>query len=347
MSLKVDITKRFKGFTLAVSFNTENDVVGILGASGSGKSMTLKCIAGIETPDDGEIVLNGRVLYSSAQKINLKPQQRRVGYLFQDYALFPHMTVMQNIACGMAGNAKENRTEIERVLRDIGLDGTGGRLPGQLSGGQQQRVALARILASQPEVLLLDEPFSALDSYLKEKMQLQMKETLAKFAGDVLLVTHNRDEVYSLCGDTMVLHDGGVVTFGATKEVFRSPGQTQVARLTGCKNFSKAKKNGEHLVYAVDWDIELAVEESVTDEVTGIGVRAHSLVPSAHSGAQNYIPARILEEAETPFEWNVLFENAAGNRCAPIWWKCGKAEYPGEKPAGFIIPPHEVLLLRD
>ena len=169
MSLKVHIHSKLKGFELKVDFETNGKPMGILGASGCGKSMTLKCIAGIMTPDEGYIELRGKVLFDSKNKINLKPQDRKVGYLFQNYALFPNMTVAQNIAVGIRGSKSEKTEVVTKMLHNFHLQGLEKRYPSQLSGGQQQRVALARILAYEPDALLLDEPFSALDAYLKEE----------------------------------------------------------------------------------------------------------------------------------------------------------------------------------
>ena len=178
MSLKVHIKKDYGSFKLNVDFETSHAPLAILGSSGSGKSLTLKCIAGIEKPDEGYIELNGRVLFDSEKKINLTPQQRKVGYLFQNYALFPNMNVVQNIMCGLThyqckkGSTLKQKYEeklrkVVEFLEFFQLKGLEKHKPHQLSGGQQQRVALARILASQPEVLLLDEPFSALDEHLR------------------------------------------------------------------------------------------------------------------------------------------------------------------------------------
>ena len=184
MSLKVNIRKRLGNFNLDVAFETERGVFAILGASGCGKSMTLKCIAGIETPDEGRIELNGRVLYDSAKKINLTPQKRRVGYMFQDYALFPNMTVEQNIKAGMGKHPEEEK--VRSYINRFRLEGMEKHYPAQLSGGQKQRVAMARMIASEPDILLLDEPFSALDSYLKWELEQEMRDMLAEVQKPVL-----------------------------------------------------------------------------------------------------------------------------------------------------------------
>ena len=201
MSLTVDIQKKLKDITLNISFETHEmgDITGILGASGCGKSMTLKCIAGIETPDKGRIMLNDRVLFDSEKKINRKTQERRVGYLFQHYALFPNMTVRQNVELALHGTKAEKSETASQYLELLRVSELADNYPSRLSGGQQQRVALARILASKPDVLMLDEPFSALDYYLKENLQLELLEVLSMYQGDILMVTHNRDEIYRFC----------------------------------------------------------------------------------------------------------------------------------------------------
>ena len=172
MALYVDIEKKCGDFLLKVKFTAQKEVLGLLGASGCGKSMTLKCIAGIERPDAGRILLNGRTLFDSAAGIDLPPQQRRVGYLFQNYALFPNMTVAENILFGAVGNEAAKKAKMQDSLERFNLKGLEKAYPSELSGGQQQRVAFARVLSSAAELLLLDEPFSALDSFLKWQMEL-------------------------------------------------------------------------------------------------------------------------------------------------------------------------------
>ena len=210
MSLEVHIEKKLNGFTLRSDLTAGNTATAILGASGCGKSMTLRCIAGIVKPDKGRILLDGRVLFDSEQHIDLPPQQRGVGLLFQNYALFPNMTVEQNILCGL--NAEKDRAarkaRCAEMLRAMRLEELAGRRPAELSGGQQQRTALARILVGRPRLLMLDEPFSALDSYLREEVEGEVGSLLAGFEGTALLVTHNRDEAYRLCRDMIVMDSG-------------------------------------------------------------------------------------------------------------------------------------------
>ncbi len=242
MSLYVDIEKQLGTFHLRVRFETEGEVMALLGASGCGKSMTLRYIAGVERPDEGRIVLDGVTLFDSEQRINLKPQQRRVGYLFQNYALFPNMTVRQNILCGAKWEKDKAKREelLARYIELMQLSGLEGHYPAQLSGGQQQRVALARILVNQPKLLMLDEPFSALDTHLREKLLVEMKGILERFGGVSIAVTHSRDEAYDLCDTIALMEDGRIHTLKPTKELFADPGTKAGASMTGCKNFSRA-----------------------------------------------------------------------------------------------------------
>ncbi len=348
MSLQVDIKKRFKGFTLDVRFSSGGAPLGILGSSGSGKSMTLRCIAGVETPDEGHISVNGRVLFDSEAKIDLPPQKRRIGYLFQSYALFPNMTVAQNIACALPGPKRAKAAAVEALVRRFSLDGLQGRYPAQLSGGQQQRVALARILAYEPEALLLDEPFSALDTHLREKLQVEMGGLLAEYPGDAVMVTHSRDEVYQLCSDLLVLEEGRTLAIGKLQEMFRHPALLGVARLTGCKNFSAARKTGEDEVEALDWGLRLQVAGPVPDDVSYIGVRAHDFHPSHSEGDENRFAVAIGEHVETPFEWDILFRAQSQRAGAEdIWWKFAKEHAPDELPDHLCVAPGKVLLLRE
>ena len=200
MSLLVDVSKDYGKFQLNVHFEHNQGILGMLGASGSGKSLTLKLISGILTPDRGKIILDNRVLYDSERKINLPPKKRKVGYLFQNYALFPNMTVEKNILCGLhwEKDKRRKREKMQSVIELLRIKELLKKYPAQLSGGQQQRTALARILVSEPELLLLDEPFSALDSYLRDQLQIQFLEILKVFDKEVILVSHSRDEVLSL-----------------------------------------------------------------------------------------------------------------------------------------------------
>ena len=311
MSLLVDIKKDFGRFRLDAHFEAGNgEVTGLLGASGCGKSVTLKCVAGIEKPDEGRIVLDGRVLFDSEKRIDLTPQQRRVGYLFQNYALFPNMTLAQNIAVGVRDRSKRRET-VERLVKSFYLEGCEGKYPRQLSGGQQQRTALARILASEPEVLMLDEPFSALDSYLKWQVELELADLLDKFPGPVLFVTHDRDEVHRLCSRVCVLDSGRAQAMQSVMELFNSPRTLSACLLSGCKNISRARKVSEHRVEAVDWKTELEVELPLPEELEYVGIRAHFVKPVDGPGP-NRVRCRVERVVTEAFSTVIMMATEGG-----------------------------------
>ena len=332
MSLEVAIEKKFGDFTLRTAFTAGNTATALLGASGCGKSMTLRCIAGIVKPDKGRIVLDGRVLFDSTQNIDLPPQQRGVGLLFQNYALFPDMTVEQNILCGLRRekDPAARRAACHAMLRAMRLEDLAGRLPGQLSGGQQQRTALARILVGKPRLLMLDEPFSALDSYLREEVEGEVGSMLESFAGTALLVTHNRDEAYRLCRQMIVLDSGQVLRAGTTREVFADPQSVTAARLTGCKNILPCTPVDRHTVRLTGWNTLLHLRLPVPEHCTAVGVRAHDFAPCAPD-AENALAVQPVSDSENPFDWNLIF--AAPDGQTHLWWKVSKTTLSTAKPA--------------
>jgi molybdate transport system permease protein len=305
--LAVDVEKKLPGFTLKVAFtagvarlyptpifpagppsddgNGLPGPLGIIGASGSGKTMTLRAIAGLERPQRGRVVLNGRVLFDSASGVNLPSRQRRIGLVFQNYALFPHLSVAENVAFGLTFGSErlapsEREARAARVIEQVRLRGLEGRLPRQLSGGQQQRVALARALAIQPEAILLDEPLSALDTYLQSQVETQLMEVLRDYSGVVLYVTHNLEEAYRISRSLLVLAEGKSVAGGRKEEVFRRPPTYAVARVTGCKNFSRARALADGRVEATDWGVALRVAQALPASLAYVGIRAHHIVLS-------------------------------------------------------------------
>lgn len=346
MSLQVDFEKKLKDITLRVAFETDENsgIHGILGASGCGKSMTLKCIAGILTPDRGRIVLNNRVLFDSEKRINLRVQDRKVGYLFQNYALFPNMTVRQNVEIAAAGKddaeKKENAGHCMRLLQ---VEDLAENYPGRLSGGQQQRTALARILASKPDVLMLDEPFSALDYYLKENIQLDLLNVLKEYHGDILMVTHSRDEIYRFCRKIHVLEQGNMVVSGLTKEVFADPRIVAAAKLTGCKNIVEAVRISDHEVKVPSWNTSLLFSKEVPEEVDHIGIRAHYFRKRSPDDSKNVIPCKVKRLLEDPFEMTVILDH-------DIWWKIPKREWKEQYmemlPEELVIPEESILFLK-
>ena len=303
MVLSGDIEKTLGDFHLRVRFEAEWEIMALLGPSGCGKSMTLKCIAGIQRPDRGRIVLGDRVLFDSEAGINLPPQKRRVGYLFQQYALFPNMTVEQNILAGARGGTRqERRATVAEMVRTFRLEGLEKLRPSQLSGGQQQRVALARILAGQPELLLLDEPFSALDEHLKWQLELELSDTLKAFPGGVLFVSHSRDEVYRLCDTVCVLTEGKSDPKETIKELFAAPATLGAALISGCKNISPAEVRPEGL-FCPDWGVTLRTAQPVSDRTRYAGIRAHYFTLE---GEVNSIPCRVSRVIDNVFSTVVM-----------------------------------------
>lgn len=347
MSLLVDIRKSFGAFRLDVAFETDGDVLGLLGASGCGKSVTLKCVAGIERPDEGRVVLNGRVLFDSQKKIDLPPQERRVGYLFQQYALFPTMTVEQNVAAGARRRPRADRSAaVDTMLEKMQIADLRAKYPAQLSGGQQQRVALARILIGLPEILMLDEPFSALDAHLRDRMEQEVMAVLREFGGDALIVSHSRDELYRLADRIAVYHDGRIDAVGEKHELFRDPGTLAAARLTGCKNFSRVSglrhEHGRTVFTAGDWGMELSVAGERTGDA--VGLRRHYAVLADGPGPNTY-EMEITGVIEDPFEF-ILLLRRPGFDGEPFEWAVTKEAYR-TLPSGplFLRLPDEALML--
>ncbi|WP_312811667.1 sulfate/molybdate ABC transporter ATP-binding protein [Sedimentibacter sp.] len=327
MSLSVSIKKKFRDFNLDVNFENDGDYFGILGPSGSGKSMTLKCIAGLETPDEGRIIFNDRVLFDSQKNINIKPQDRKIGYLFQSYALFPNMTAEQNIACGLKSSKEDKKIKIRKMLELFHLDGLERKYMSQLSGGQQQRVALARIFAYEPEALLLDEPFSALDSHLKEELQTEVFEFLKLYKGHVLMVTHQRDEVYKFCKNLAVLNKGKSIIYGDTKVIFNEPRTVEAAKIIGCNNISPCRIISPGQIFVNDWDIVLQTEKSIPENITHVGIKAHSFKIADNNDDPNTMDCEIINITDELFEYSIAFKNRASENSKKLIYKIKKNEW--------------------
>lgn len=313
MDLFVDIQKTLPGFSLKVKFEAGSEPLGLLGASGSGKSMTLRCIAGLDTPDRGRIVLNGRELFNSEKGINLPSRKRKIGFLFQNYALFPHLNVEQNIGLALDFMTPANRVKkIKQMITLVQLNGLEKRYPSQLSGGQQQRVALARALAVEPEAMLLDEPFSALDEYLRYQMVLQLMDTLSSFQGVALFVTHNIEEAYQLCNNILILANGRKEAYGNKDSIFTHPPSLAAARLTGCKNISKAKWISPGLIEALDWGCRLKINREFGAH-KHLAVRAHHLhlASSYPNEDENIFLCWPSSRSETPFKTTIFLSVGA------------------------------------
>ncbi len=235
--IELAVRKRLEGFTLDVAWSAGDEVVVLFGPSGAGKSLTLHCLAGLVRPDAGRIVVNGRTFDDTAAGVHLPPQARRLGYVFQGYALFPHLTVAGNVGFGLRDRPREiRRRRTAEVLERLGLGPVAGRLPRELSGGQRQRVALGRALAPDPEVLLLDEPLSALDVPLRRELRGELARLMRDWGKTLVLVTHDLGEAYQL-GERLVVYDAGRVIQAAPKaELLLRPASATVARLIGMRN---------------------------------------------------------------------------------------------------------------
>lgn len=307
MSLEVNIKKQFSSFVLDVAFEAGDETLGFLGASGCGKSLTMRCIAGIETPDEGRIVVNGQVFFDSEAKINLKPQQRKTALLFQSYMLFPNLTVEENVGAGIGKDVpKAERTSIVATeLKRFGLEGFGKRYPAQLSGGQQQRVALARMLAARPGILMLDEPFSALDAHLKGVLEQNLVSLFDAYDGTILYVSHDIDEALRFCDRIAVVESGRIMETGTGDDLVNRPQSLAGVKLSGCKNATPAVRVDTRRVRLPKWGVEVETAVEVPRDVTHLGVRAF-FIERAEGPGQNTYRARVDRISDSRFDRTVL-----------------------------------------
>ncbi|MEG0323174.1 MAG: ATP-binding cassette domain-containing protein [Raoultibacter sp.] len=307
MSLEVSLRKKFADFELDVAFEAGDETLGFLGASGCGKSLTLRCIAGIEKPDEGRIVVNGTVFFDSAAGINLSAQERKTALLFQSYMLFPNLTVEQNVAAGIGKEtAKADRDAIvHSELKRFSLQEFAARYPAQLSGGQQQRVALARMLAAKPGILMLDEPFSALDSHLKGLLEQNLVSLFDAYNGTILYVSHDIDEALRFCDRIAVVENGTIIEQGTGEDLVNSPQSLASIKLTGCKNATRAERVDAHCVRLPRWGIELVTEQEVPVDVQNLGVRAFYLERVEEPG-ENVYRMRVDRVSDSRFDRTVL-----------------------------------------
>ncbi len=350
MALTVDIEKKLKGFRLTSKFEAGDETLAILGASGCGKSLTLKCIAGVEKPDRGYIELDGRVLFDSKRDVDLPARKRGVGYLFQDYALFPNMTVEENIGCGIR-RGRDKAAEVRDKIGAFYLEGLEKKYPSQLSGGQKQRVALARMLASNPKMIMLDEPFSALDSFLKWQLEQEILSLQENFSGSILFVSHNRDEVYRLCDRVAVMEDGTTQEVLGKREMFADPKTLSATLLSGCKNISAAQKIGERTLFAKDWNMRLEAAANVPDDLAYVGFRAHFFEVAEEMGP-NTVECEVTRVVEDMFSIIVMARShggAEGNARSYLRYELGKDQWAKlNEPKKLLLrmPAEQLILMR-
>jgi len=236
--------KRLPEFELDVDVAVGRETIALVGRSGSGKSTTLNVVAGLSSPDTGAVTLADRVLVDVAARTNVSPEARRVGYLFQHYALFPHLSVHDNVSFGLFRMTRPQRDErVRRTLDMLGLGGVAGARPWELSGGEQQRVALARALVTEPDALLLDEPLAALDVESRSRIRLELRDVLARLAIPAIVVSHDYDDARVLGDRIAAMHRGRVVQTGTASELARFPADEFVAALTGT-NLAPVSRNG-------------------------------------------------------------------------------------------------------
>lgn len=321
MKLSVHIKKKLENFTLNIDFESEDQITGLLGASGSGKSMSLKCIAGIERPDEGFISLGDRVLFDSKNHVNIKTQERKVGYLFQNYALFPTKNVKKNVYVGLLGEKDKAKREAKynEVMEMLQIKRLENKRIFEISGGEQQRVALARMLVSDPDLLLFDEPFSALDTEKRENFQLMLKELVEKTGKMAVLVSHSQDEICRLCGKVCLLSEGKCIRDGDVMEVFSSPLTHEGAVLTGYKNITKAEKRGEGEIYLPNWNVTIFTERKIPDNLKEIAFPF-----SAFFTGENEISLReVLKDSSGKI---IIFSFKGSDEL--VWWKVKNEDMP-------------------
>lgn len=352
-ALAIEVEKTLENFKLTVRLEAGRGTVGLLGESGAGKSMTLRMIAGVATPDKGQVKLNGRVLFDSAAGVNLAPAKRRVALVFQDYALFPHMTVAENVAFGLQGLSEpERRARVRQELERMRIGELANRYPREISGGQRQRAAIARSMATEPEALLLDEPFAALDPHLRRTTEEQLRETLRGYNGVVIFVTHGMEEAFRFCNQLLVLDRGRVIAEGEKHALFEQPRLVATARLTGCKNIAAAERVDAGRIAVKAWECELAV--GAADAVRHVGYRSHHFRFQEEAAGENVFPCWLVETNEAPHEMTAYLRlhRAPGPGEGPHV----QADIPKERwralsgqpqPWKIQIAPERALLLED
>lgn len=372
MSIDVSIKRPLATGSLDVRFSAQAGRTAILGASGCGKTMTLKCVAGTERPESGVITIDDRAVFDSARGLHARPQDRRCGFLFQNYALFPNMTVRENVrivahaslvsrttrSSGLSGSSRASirqaLAEADGMIERLSLTTFADQRPASLSGGQQQRVALARILVSSPRAILLDEPLSALDVFLRASVERELSSILSDFPGSVLLVTHNVDEAFRLCDNILIMENGRITQGGPKDQVFSRPATVGAARLTGCENIARAERAGARRIAVPAWGLILETEEFVPERLTHVGLRARHVRSPRDGDECNCLDFSLRSRVASAFtrEWSALALTAAGVAGGNRERRDALAIAGGEWPESSLrtrlcIPKESLLLLSD
>jgi molybdate transport system ATP-binding protein len=315
--LTVQLGKRFpsarRDFALDIAFTIAPEITILFGPSGAGKTTLLDCIAGLTTPDSGKIAVGDRVLFDHAHQTNLPVQSRKLGYVFQDLALFPHLTVGKNVEYGLAGLNKDKsgrRKKSDAILESFRIPHLRDRKPREISGGERQRVALARALVTDPCVLLLDEPLAALDAATKSKIIDDLRAWNAAHGIPILYVTHNREEVFALGDRVLVLENGRIIADGTPHAVMAAPRRESLAQLIGFENIFHAgvvaahEDRGTMTCRIADSNVELETPlvRAETGSTLLVGIRAGDIllatVQPTGLSARNVIPGRLLSLAQ-------------------------------------------------
>jgi len=299
--LQLEIQKQLDGFALDLSLCAPTGrIIVLFGASGAGKSLTLAAIAGLLTPDAGRIAIDEHVLFDAQAGINLPPQARRIGMVRQDLALFPHLSAADNIAYGFDRGSRQNKqARVNELLALVHLDGLGARKPGELSGGQQQRVALARALAIEPTLLLLDEPFSALDLATRVELRQEVKELQQRLQTSMFFVTHDLGEAVLLADEMAVVENGRVLQQATPNEILRAPENARVAQIVGVKNILPATvlERGRLRVGQVELETDTGAFSAGTPVKVCLRAERVMLVrPDAAQGRANILQGDLIGE---------------------------------------------------
>ncbi|WP_306485258.1 sulfate/molybdate ABC transporter ATP-binding protein [Anaerococcus sp.] len=334
------IKKDFKNFKLDVDFEMENESLGFLGASGSGKSLTLKAIGGLIKPDSGKIILNGRTLFDSEKKINLRPQDRRVGYLFQDYALFPNFTVEENVRAGL-----REKADITDKLKEMQIYDIKDKIPAYISGGERQRTALCRILVNKPDILLLDEPFSALDEFLKNSIEAEVLNIIRKYYLKTILVSHNKDEVYRMCDNIISISNGRSGEKKETKDFFENPTSLTEAKLIGINNFSDFEIAKDEM-FLKAWGIRLKTK--IKTEANLCALRSRDIILSDRALNDDFIRIEDFRLIENIDSYLVIL-NQDDKKYDDLRVEIDKEEYKNfeDGPKYFAIDSRKLLFFKE